>query len=144
MPAWVVVVGSIVWWWVVVPGLLVAIGIALARRHRERETRRRKAARDAGSPSAAASWVFERKSAVPNWIKNQPPFIHCMADAVQHGRVHGPYTVDGVKLPRFNFAQRFLQGTPDWWKAFLASSAGHTATAVQRQSAGPPTLNSKP
>jgi hypothetical protein len=75
-------------------------------------------------------WLFEQKSRAPNWLKNQPPFINGMANQVEHGRIHGPYTVDGVKLPRFGVVQRYLYGTPDWWKALNLSAPGHVSTAV--------------
>lgn len=54
--------------------------------------------------------------AVPDWLKNQPWNIKEL-DAVTHGRVHGRYTVDGVKLPQFNALGRYWYGTPDWFKA---------------------------
>ena len=71
-------------------------------------------------------WVpwLEQKSAVPDWIKNQPIFLKPMKDAVQHGRVHGRYSVDGVKLPRYNPAERVWHGSPDWAKATPVSVAG--------------------
>ncbi|MFL5297365.1 MAG: hypothetical protein ACJ798_13370 [Phenylobacterium sp.] len=75
-------------------------------------------------------WAFEQKGPVPDQIKNQPLFVHGMEDAVQHGRVHGPYTVDGVKLPRFNMAQRYWYGTPDWSKAWTFSAPAHGGLAA--------------
>jgi hypothetical protein len=77
-------------------------------------------------------WIFEQSTKVPDVIKNQPPFIKGMADAVQHGRVHGPYTVNGQKLPQFNALQRFWYGTPDWFKAFNVTIPGHLGTATGR------------
>jgi hypothetical protein len=77
-------------------------------------------------------WWLEQKSAAPDWLKNQPPFVNGMADHVQHGRIHGPYTVDGVKLPRFNRLQRFWYGTPHWFKALTVSTSGHADTAAGR------------
>jgi hypothetical protein len=83
----------------------------------------------------AHHWWIEQKSKVPDWIKNQPPFIKPTRDAVEHGRIHGPYTVDGVKLPRFNDAQRLWYGTPQWAKAAYVSSAGHSGAAAGRAGA---------
>lgn len=75
-------------------------------------------------------WFLEQKGSAPDWLRNQPPFIRGMEDAVQHGRVHGPYTVDGVKLPQFNAAQRYWYGTPDWWKAANISAPAHAGLAA--------------
>ena len=61
---------------------------------------------------------------VPEWFKNQPWNIKGL-DAVTHGRTHGRYTVDGVKLPRFNPAQQVWYGTPAWAKATGTSVGGH-------------------
>jgi hypothetical protein len=74
-------------------------------------------------------WWLEQKSRVPDWIRNQPPFIKGTADAVEHGRIHGRYTVDGTKLPRFNALERFWKGTPDWFKALNISIPGHADLA---------------
>lgn len=75
-------------------------------------------------------WLFEQKGSVPNAVRNQPPFVHGMQDAVDHGRIHGPYTVDGVTLPRYNAVQRYVRGTPDWSKAWTFSAPGHAALAA--------------
>lgn len=80
-------------------------------------------------------WLITQKSNAPDWLKNQPPFIKPTKDAVQHGRIHGPYTVDGVRLPRYNAAQRLWYGTPQWAKAGYTSSAGHAGTAAGLASA---------
>lgn len=53
---------------------------------------------------------------VPDWIKNQPWNIVGL-DAVTHGRVHGSYTLNGVKLPPYGPIERVVRGTPDWAKA---------------------------
>ena len=65
---------------------------------------------------------------VPDYIKNQPWNIKGL-DAVTHGRIHGRYTVDGVKLPRFNPAERVWHGTPTWTKPAAAGVAGGTVRA---------------
>ncbi len=80
----------------------------------------------------AHHWIFEQKSSVPEFIKNQPPFIKAMKDALQHGRIHGAYTSKGTRLPPFNLAQRLWFGTPQWAKAAYVSSAGHGGTAAGR------------
>jgi hypothetical protein len=82
-------------------------------------------------------WWLEQKSSAPDLLKNQPPFIKGTKDAVEHGRIHGPYTVNGVKLPQFNAAQRFWHGTPDWWKALNVSMPGHAGTAAGRSKSEP-------
>jgi hypothetical protein len=85
-------------------------------------------------------WWLEQKGSAPDWLRNQPPFIKGMKDAAQHGRVHGPYTVDGVKLPQFNALERLWHGTPDWLKAGYVSSAGHAGEAAGRAGADPQSL----
>lgn len=65
---------------------------------------------------------------VPDYIKNQPWNIKGL-DAVTHGRIHGRYTVDGVKLPRFNAAERAWHGTPTWTKPATTGLAGGAARA---------------
>jgi hypothetical protein len=61
--------------------------------------------------------------AVPDYIKNQPWNIKAL-DPVTHRRIHGRATVDGVKAPRFNPAERVWRGTPTWTKPAAASGAG--------------------
>jgi hypothetical protein len=61
---------------------------------------------------------------IPKWIKNQTWNIKAM-DPVTHGRVH--HRVGD--LPRFGHVERYVHGTPDWWKAAHASAAGHGAMA---------------
>lgn len=56
---------------------------------------------------------------VPDFVKNQPWNIKGL-DAVTHGRVHGPFTVDGVKLPGFNAIERLWHGTTPYFKAAIA------------------------
>ena len=85
-------------------------------------------------------WWLEQKGSAPDWLRNQPPFIKGMKDAAQHGRVHGRYTVGGVKLPRFNAVERLWYGTPDWLKAGYVSSAGHAGEAAGRAGADPGSL----
>lgn len=66
--------------------------------------------------------------AVPDWIKNQPWNIKGL-DAVTHGRIHGRYTVDGVKLPRFKQGERIWRGTPNSAKAAVVTTPGGFARA---------------
>ena len=60
---------------------------------------------------------------VPDYIKNQPWNIKAL-DPVTHRRIHGSPTVDGLKLPRFNRAERIWHGTPSWTKPATAAVAG--------------------
>lgn len=69
--------------------------------------------------------------AVPDFIKNQPWNIKGL-DPVTHGRIHGRYTVDGVKLPRFNPVERVWRGTPTWTKPAAAGAAGGAVRAPVR------------
>jgi hypothetical protein len=70
--------------------------------------------------------------AVPDWLKNQPWNIVGL-DPVTHGRVHGRYTVNGVKLPQFSVPERLWHGTPDWFKAGSVSAAGRTVPRGERR-----------
>lgn len=63
---------------------------------------------------------------VPKAIKNHPLNIKAMPDAVTHARIHH----SGGGLPRFNPVERYIHGTPGWWKASHASAAAHTAMAT--------------
>jgi hypothetical protein len=67
---------------------------------------------------------------VPDWVKNQPWNIVGL-DAVTHGRIHGRYTVDGVKLPRYGRAERLLRGTPDWSKAAMVATPAGVARSAE-------------
>jgi hypothetical protein len=72
---------------------------------------------------------------VPDGFKNQLWNLRPLEDAAEHGRIHGRYTVDGVKLPQFGPAERFWRGTPDWFKATQISAPGHLGTMAGRRSA---------
>jgi hypothetical protein len=67
---------------------------------------------------------------VPDVIKNQLWNLKPLKDAVEHGRIHGRYTVDGVRLPQFPPIERFWKATPDWFKAANVSVPGHAGTAI--------------
>ena len=69
--------------------------------------------------------------AVPDFVKNQPWNIKGL-DAATHGRIHGRYTVDGVKLPRFNPVERVWHGTPIWTKPAAAGAVGGAVRAPVR------------
>lgn len=58
---------------------------------------------------------------------NMPLELGIFLGAKRHGGA-----VQKAKLPQFNAAQRFLSGTPDWWKALNVSTPGHAGTAVGR------------
>ena len=65
---------------------------------------------------------------VPEWLKNQPWNIKPL-DRVTHGRVHHSWK----GLPRFNPAQRYWYGTPNWSKVGTAAAVGHPAAAADAQ-----------
>ena len=69
--------------------------------------------------------------AVPDFIKNQPWNIKGL-NPVTHGRIHGRYTVDGVKLPRFNPVERVWHGTPAWTKPAATGAGGGAVRAPVR------------
>jgi hypothetical protein len=70
---------------------------------------------------------------VPDWFKNQPANIKPMKDAVTHTRIHSASRKAG--LPRFNAVERYLHGTPTWWKAANGAAIGHGAHIVQTHTA---------
>jgi hypothetical protein len=82
-------------------------------------------------------WSIPQDSPVPGWIKHQPPNIKGL-DAVTHGRVHGPYTLDGERLRQFNLSEQLLYGTPDWAKAATGSTLGHGMTGTSLAIDDPP------
>jgi hypothetical protein len=65
---------------------------------------------------------------IPDAIKNQPANIKPMESPLTHTRIHSASRKFG--LPRFNPIERYLHGTPTWWKAANASAVGHTAQAL--------------
>jgi len=67
---------------------------------------------------------------VPTWIKNHPLNIKGMSDPVTHWRID--HRVGD--LPRFNPAQRYWYGTPDWAKAAAVGAVGHPVGAVKARS----------
>jgi hypothetical protein len=73
---------------------------------------------------------------VPGELKNQLWNAKPTEDAVQHGRIHGPYTVNGVRMPEFNDLEKLWYGTPDWFKALQVSIPGHLGTAAGREAKG--------
>jgi hypothetical protein len=60
---------------------------------------------------------------VPDAIKNQLANIK-PSDNLTHTRIHSASRKFG--LPRFNALERYLRGTPTWWKAANVSALGHT------------------
>jgi hypothetical protein len=64
---------------------------------------------------------------VPDFIKNQPANLK-PSDNLTHTRIHSASRKFG--LPRFNAVERYLKGTPTWWKAANASALGHAAKAA--------------
>jgi hypothetical protein len=60
-----------------------------------------------------------------------------MKGHVEHGRIHGPYTQNGVRLPQYNAVQRFWYGTPGWFKAMNISIPGHAGMAAGRAGSEP-------
>jgi hypothetical protein len=47
---------------------------------------------------------------------------------LHHTRIHGASRKFG--LPQFNMVERYLHGTPTWWKAANGSALGHGVQAV--------------
>ena len=61
---------------------------------------------------------------VPDVIKNQPPNIRPMESPVAHTRIQSAAPKAG--LPRFTPVERYLHGTPRWWKGANAAAVGHS------------------
>lgn len=72
---------------------------------------------------------------IPDWVKNHPWNIVGL-DPVTHGRIHGRHTVNGVKLPQFSVPERFIRGTPDWFKATAVGVPARGVAAGGRQLEG--------
>lgn len=80
---------------------------------------------------------------VPDIVKNHPLNIKPMPTVARvrdtgrgvdylssmHGRLDNQY----MGLQRFNPAQRYWYGTPDWWKAANAKMIGHPAEVIDEQ-----------
>lgn len=64
---------------------------------------------------------------IPDFIKNQPANLK-PTDTLTHTRIHSASRKFG--LPRFNALERYLKGTPTWWKAANGSALGHAAKAT--------------
>lgn len=64
---------------------------------------------------------------VPDAVKNQPWNIKPMPSAETHARMHGKRG----DLPQFNAVERYVQGTPTWWKVQNGVWAGHASNGVQ-------------
>ncbi len=62
---------------------------------------------------------------VPDWIKNQPGNIMALPHEI-HARLHGNY----LGQPQFNAIERYMRGTPLWWKATKVSAPGHLVEAA--------------
>lgn len=66
--------------------------------------------------------------AIPDVVKNQPWNYKMMETPLHHTRIHGASRKFG--LPQFNVLERYLHGTPTWWKAANGSAAGHGVQAI--------------
>lgn len=65
---------------------------------------------------------------VPAAIKNQPWNYKMTETPLHHVRIHSRSLKAG--LPRFNRVERYLHGTPTWWKAANASLISHGAAPL--------------
>ncbi len=81
--------------------------------------------------------------AVPNVIKNQrwniKPMPNSEVGRELHARIHRPVTrratatTPAVKLKRFNPLQRYIHGTPTYWKSTNGVAAGHATGAAKAE-----------
>lgn len=77
--------------------------------------------------------------AVPDVIKNQRwnimPIPNNAAGRLEHARIHRPVTIRAtattpkIELKRYNALQRYIHGTPTYWKSTNGVAAGHAAAA---------------
>jgi hypothetical protein len=74
------------------------------------------------------SLIPQRAKSVPDGIRNHPLNLKVMPEGPEgrelHALIHGRYKGQ----PRLNPLQRFIEGTPTWWKAMNLAS-GHAAAA---------------
>jgi hypothetical protein len=66
--------------------------------------------------------------AIPDVIKNQPWNYKMTETPLHHIRIHGASRKFG--LPQFGVLERYLHGTPTWWKAANGSALGHGVQAT--------------
>jgi hypothetical protein len=81
--------------------------------------------------------------AVPHVIKNQRwnimPMPNTEAGRLMHARIHRPVTIRAtattpkIELKRYNAMQRYIHGTPTYWKSTNGAAAGHAAGAVKAE-----------
>ncbi len=64
---------------------------------------------------------------VPEAIKNQPWNVMPMPNSQTHARLHGKLG----DMPKFNALERYVQGTPAWWKVQNGVWATHAANGAQ-------------
>lgn len=76
-------------------------------------------------------WLAHRNSgwgkAVPDIIKNQPWNIKAMPSAEVHARMRGARNGQ----PKFNAIERYIYGTPAWWKVQNGVTVAHGANGAQ-------------
>lgn len=72
---------------------------------------------------------------VPDFIKNQPWNAYGR-EPVVHGRIHGRYTVDGQKLPRYGSVERVVRGTPPWAATGVVTTPAGVGRASESNSRG--------
>ncbi len=80
---------------------------------------------------------------VPDVVKNQrwniKPMPNSKAGREMHARIHRPVTrratatTPKVELQRFNPLQRYIHGTPTYWKATNGVAAGHVGGAAKAE-----------
>jgi hypothetical protein len=74
-------------------------------------------------------WAVPRNGwgkVAPDAIKNQPWNIKGRVPET-HGRIHGPY----AGKPQFNVIERYIEGTPTWWKVQNGIWLGHGVQGAQ-------------
>ena len=75
-------------------------------------------------------WLIPRNGwgkGVPDIVKNQPWNIKAMPTEEVHARMRGARN----GKPKFNAVERYVYGTPAWWKVQNGVTAVHGANAVQ-------------
>lgn len=75
-------------------------------------------------------WLIPRNGwgkNVPDVIKNQPWNIKAMPSEEVHARMRGARN----GKPQFNAIERYVQGTPTWWKVQNGVWAGHAVGGIE-------------
>jgi hypothetical protein len=107
-------------------------GLRLGASHAWKDTRRWMGEKGLLEPGQHGHhWLIPQRgwgAKVPDVIKNQPWNIKGMASPQLHTRIR---TGTQSGLPRLTPLERYVHGTPSWWKVKNGMTAGHVAVGVE-------------